>query len=93
MGKKKQPFYRIVAIDSRVARDGKYIEKVGHYNPIINPPEIVINDDDDNLLVRIEEAGDNTNIMSARDADEDGESRYDFVTTGVVHIIDKVIDK
>ena len=45
MGKKKQPFYRIVAIDSRVARDGKYIEKVGHYNPIINPPEIVINDD------------------------------------------------
>jgi small subunit ribosomal protein S16 len=33
MGKKKQPFYRIVAIDSRVARDGKYLDNVGTYNP------------------------------------------------------------
>jgi small subunit ribosomal protein S16 len=45
MGKKKQPFYRIVATDSRVARDGKYIEKIGHYNPVDNPPELVINDE------------------------------------------------
>jgi len=33
MGKRKQPFYRIVVIDSRRSRDGKYIESVGHYNP------------------------------------------------------------
>lgn len=33
MGKKKQPFYRIVAIDSRSARDGKYIESLGTYDP------------------------------------------------------------
>ncbi len=33
MGKRKQPYYRIVVIDSRRSRDGKYIESVGHYNP------------------------------------------------------------
>ena len=37
MGKKKQPFYRIVAIDSRAARDGKYIESLGTYNPRRDP--------------------------------------------------------
>ena len=42
MGKKKQPFYRIVAVDSRDRRDGMYLEKVGHYNPIVNPAEVVI---------------------------------------------------
>lgn len=45
MGKKKQPFYRIVAADSRTRRDGKYIDKLGHYNPITNPAEIVINEE------------------------------------------------
>ncbi|MDZ7261080.1 MAG: 30S ribosomal protein S16 [candidate division KSB1 bacterium] len=44
MGKKKQPFYRIVAIDSRTSRNGKYIDKVGHYNPLVNPAEIVIDE-------------------------------------------------
>lgn len=42
MGDKKSPFYRIVVVDSRVARDGKYIDKVGHYNPISQPAEVVI---------------------------------------------------
>ena len=42
MGKKKQPFYRIVAIDSKSRRDGEYIEKLGHYNPLTNPEEIII---------------------------------------------------
>ena len=44
-GKKKQPFYRIVAADSRSRRDGKYIEKIGFYNPITNPAEIVIDEE------------------------------------------------
>ncbi len=34
MGTKKKPFYRIVAMDSRVRRDGKYIEQIGTYNPL-----------------------------------------------------------
>lgn len=37
MGKKKQPFYRIVVVDSRRRRDGKYIESLGFYNPKIEP--------------------------------------------------------
>jgi small subunit ribosomal protein S16 len=32
-GRNKIPFYRIVVIDSKKARDGEYIEKVGHYDP------------------------------------------------------------
>jgi len=44
MGDKKSPFYRIVIADSRTARDGAYIDKVGHYNPIAQPAEIVIDE-------------------------------------------------
>lgn len=36
-GRKGRPFYHIVIADSRVKRDGKYIEKIGTYNPISNP--------------------------------------------------------
>ena len=37
MGKKKKPFYRIVAADSRAARDGRFIELVGTYDPVATP--------------------------------------------------------
>jgi small subunit ribosomal protein S16 len=37
MGAKKKPFYRIVAADSRVQRDGKWIEQLGYYDPMKNP--------------------------------------------------------
>ena len=43
MGKKKQPFYRIVAIDSRVARDGKYLDNIGTYNPRLEPAAVQLN--------------------------------------------------
>ena len=42
MGDKKSPFYRIVVADSRVARDAKYIDLIGTYNPIANPEEVKI---------------------------------------------------
>ena len=45
MGAKKQPFYRIVAIDSRKARDGEYIDQIGFYNPVSEPKQIVIDAD------------------------------------------------
>ena len=45
LGKKKQPFYRIVAVDSRTRRDGKYIEKVGHYNPLPDPAEVLVDEE------------------------------------------------
>ena len=37
-GKKGKPFYWIVAADSRSKRDGKYLEKIGTYDPNVNPP-------------------------------------------------------
>ena len=40
MGAKKAPFYRIVVADSRSPRDGKFIEKLGTYNPLVTPAEI-----------------------------------------------------
>ena len=43
MGAKKAPFYRIVAIDSRKARDGQYLENVGYYDPTKQPAEVKIN--------------------------------------------------
>jgi small subunit ribosomal protein S16 len=42
MGMKKQPFYRIVVTDSRNARDGRFIEEIGFYNPLTEPVEIKI---------------------------------------------------
>lgn len=41
-GAKKAPFYHIVVADSRRARDGKIIEKIGSYDPMTEPSTIVI---------------------------------------------------
>lgn len=42
MGAKKQPFYRVVVADSRAPRDGRFIETIGHYNPLTEPATVVI---------------------------------------------------
>jgi len=42
IGSKKQPFYRIVVADSRAARDGKFIEKIGTYDPRTDPSTVVL---------------------------------------------------
>ena len=39
-GAKKKPFYRIVAADAHGKRDGRFIEMVGTYNPLLDPPEV-----------------------------------------------------
>ena len=44
-GKKGKPFYWIVAADARAKRDGKYLEKIGTYNPNVNPAIIDLNID------------------------------------------------
>ena len=44
-GKKGKPFYWIVAADARAKRDGKYLEKLGIYNPNINPAQIELDVD------------------------------------------------
>ncbi len=45
IGAKKQPYYRIVATDSRRARDGRFLEIVGTYNPITKPAEVKVSED------------------------------------------------
>lgn len=42
MGANKKPFYRVVVADSRTSRDGKCIEELGYYNPLVDPAEIKI---------------------------------------------------
>ena len=44
-GKKGKPFYHIVTADARAKRDGRYIEKLGTYNPNVNPAQITLNAD------------------------------------------------
>jgi small subunit ribosomal protein S16 len=45
VGAKKQPSYRVVVADSRSARDGRFIEIIGHYDPRTDPPTVVIQED------------------------------------------------
>ena len=42
IGAKKAPFYRIIVADSRSPRDGKFIEEIGYYNPLVEPSEIKV---------------------------------------------------
>ena len=47
-GAKKRPYYRIVAADARAPRDGKYLEQIGTYNPILakdSPERVKLNED------------------------------------------------
>jgi len=44
-GKKKMPSYRVVIADSRSPRDGAFIETIGHYSPLTEPPTIVIDEE------------------------------------------------
>lgn len=46
MGAKKAPFYRIVVADSRSPRDGRFIAQLGTYNPLTNPAEIKVNEEE-----------------------------------------------
>jgi small subunit ribosomal protein S16 len=41
-GSSKRPRYRVVVADSRAPRDGRFIEVIGHYNPVTNPPQVAI---------------------------------------------------
>lgn len=43
MGSNKRPFYRVVVADSRYPRDGRFIEQIGHYNPLIEENQLTLN--------------------------------------------------
>ena len=42
IGAKKAPFYRVVVADSRYPRNGRFIEEIGYYNPIVEPVQLTI---------------------------------------------------
>ena len=45
MGRRNRPFYRVVVTDSRSPRDGKFIEIIGHYNPLTDPASVSIDEE------------------------------------------------
>ena len=45
LGRKKRPFYRLVAADARAQRDGVFLERLGHYDPITDPADVVIDEE------------------------------------------------
>lgn len=45
MGAKKRPFYRLIVADSRAARDGRFIDQLGHYDPIADPIQLQVNEE------------------------------------------------
>lgn len=45
MGSKKRPFYRIVVADSRSPRDGRFIENVGTYNPLLESDKVTLEEE------------------------------------------------
>ncbi|MGI6172398.1 MAG: 30S ribosomal protein S16 [Christensenellales bacterium] len=45
MGMKKMPFYRVVVTDSRNARDGRFIEEIGYYNPLSDPVALKVDEE------------------------------------------------
>jgi len=61
MGRKKSPFYRIVVMDSRSRRDGRYLEKIGHYNPVSKPTEVII--DKEKVLKWLEKGAEPTKTV------------------------------
>ncbi|WP_321530817.1 30S ribosomal protein S16 [uncultured Desulfuromonas sp.] len=44
-GAKKKPFYQIVVADERCPRDGRYIENLGQFNPLVEPKMVTLNEE------------------------------------------------
>lgn len=45
IGKKKKPFYRVVVAPSQAPRSGRFVEIVGHYNPLTDPAQVHFNEE------------------------------------------------
>ena len=53
LGSKKRPFYRIVVADSRNARNGRFIEELGYYNPLTEPKEVKVDAEKANYWIGV----------------------------------------
>ena len=90
-GKSPSRLYETMAVDE--ARSNEFYTYFTTLNIETGIDEIRILDDAGNIMLQIDEDASKTNFMSARDVDDEGRSRYDFVTNCVIHVIDKVIEK
>lgn len=45
LGSKKQPYYRIVAVDREAPRDGRSLDVIGTYDPMVEPAKVVVDED------------------------------------------------
>ena len=52
IGAKKAPFYRVVVAEAKYARDGRFIEEIGTYNPLVDPAEIKIDAERANYWIK-----------------------------------------
>ena len=52
VGKKGQPSYRVVVVDAKFNRDGRYVEWIGHYNPLTDPPDFSLDADKANEWIK-----------------------------------------
>lgn len=64
-GSKKKPFYHIVAADKRRARDGRYIERLGYYNPSASGQELKLNFDQERVDYWVEQGAQPSDRVSA----------------------------
>lgn len=63
MGSKKRPFYRIVAVDSATRRDGRALDYVGYYNPMVQPADVRV--DAEKIKLWIERGAQPTDTVKA----------------------------
>ena len=63
-GSKRSPFYHIVATDSRSARDGRYIERLGYYNPVAQGKELPININQERLAYWLGVGAQTTDVVT-----------------------------
>ena len=62
-GSKKKPFYRVVAANSETSRDGRPLEYLGYYNPMVNPPQVKL--DVENVKKWLERGAEPTDTVRA----------------------------
>lgn len=62
-GRKKRPFYKIVVAHSEAPRDGRFIESIGSYNPLMDPAEVSI--DSNRLQYWLEQGAEPTDTVSS----------------------------
>jgi small subunit ribosomal protein S16 len=80
MGAKKRPFYRIVAIDSSKARNGKFVDILGWYNPIDRPGKVKI--DEDKIYKRLDQGAELSDTVASIFKQVGLAKKYDMMKKG-----------